>query len=127
MKLAALVVDDDATVRRLGVLLLRKAGFDPVDQAADGHEALELLRRREYALVLLDLRMPVLSGYELLEVLAGDPLPRMPVIVVATADRMAEEHDFGPVVAGLLTKPYDVPTFIMAVRGCLDDAAPANA
>jgi CheY-like chemotaxis protein len=123
MNPAALVVDDDATVRQLGVLLLRRAGFNPVDTAADGHEALELLLRREYALLLLDLRMPVLSGYELLEILSADPLPHMPVIVVATADRMAEEHDFGPVVAGLLTKPYDVPTLIMAVRGCLDDGA----
>lgn len=122
--LAALAVDDDDTIRRLTASLLTRAGFNPVDQARDGGEALDLMRTRDYCVVVLDLRMPRVSGYDVLATLAGDPLPSMPKIVIATADRHAPQQNLSAeFVTAILTKPYDIETFILAVRSCLPEDA----
>lgn len=118
----ALVIEDDDMIRRLTANLLRRAGFDPIDDASDGVEALERLRSAEYCVATLDLRMPRMSGYELLEELKKHPLDHTPKIIVATADRLYREHDLDPtLVAGVLTKPFDIETFIATVRSCLEE------
>ncbi|HEX8409420.1 MAG TPA: response regulator [Thermoanaerobaculia bacterium] len=104
---AALAVDDDATILRLIAALLRRAGFDPVHTARDGQECLDLLAANTYCVVILDLRMPRVSGYDVIARLAADPLPQMPTIVVATADRSAAGNNLDPsVVTAVLTKPF---------------------
>src|SRR3712207_294937 len=67
-----LVVDDDPMLRRLVGLALRDAGFD-VTEAGDGAEALSLVARGSFSLMLLDGQMPVLSGRQVLERLRADP------------------------------------------------------
>jgi CheY-like chemotaxis protein len=118
----ALVIEDDNTISRLTVSLLRRAGFDPVDVAHDGVEALACLRQNAYTIATLDLRMPRMSGYDVLEELKRNPVPRCPKIIVATADRLYREHDLDPtLVTAVMTKPFDIETFIATVRSCLDD------
>jgi two-component system, chemotaxis family, chemotaxis protein CheY len=118
---AALVVDDDDSIRRLIASLLRRAGFAPVHTACDGQEGLDLMAVHAYCVVILDLRMPRVSGYDVLDQLAANPLPRMPKIVVATADRSAVEHNLSAdVVTAIITKPFDVETLISAALSCLD-------
>jgi CheY-like chemotaxis protein len=125
MTTSALAVDDDSTILKLSAALLRRAGFDPVHTACDGREALDLMAVHEYCVVVLDLRMPRLSGYDVLAHLATHPLPNMPKIVVATADRNAANAGFhATVVTALLTKPYDAETFLSTVRSCLETAQP---
>ena len=118
---AALVVDDDDAIRRLIASVLRRAGFAPVDTACDGQEGLDRLAVHEYCVVILDLRMPRVSGFDVLNHLAAHPLPTMPKIVVATADRSAVNHNLSAdLVTAIITKPFDIETLISAARSCLD-------
>ena len=61
-----LIVDDDKIVRMTLEALLRKLGFNNIEQAANGFEALKLLISRQYDLIFLDNMMPVMSGLEFL-------------------------------------------------------------
>jgi serine/threonine protein kinase len=67
-KSRVLVVDDEATVRKCVRLSLISEGID-CDEAADGNQALELLNKHIYDLILSDLEMPVLSGLELMRII----------------------------------------------------------
>jgi two-component system chemotaxis response regulator CheY len=123
MPATALVVEDEETLRWIAVRLLRRAGFERVDEARDGLEALELLRQNTYAFALVDLRMPRLSGYDLLQLLEAGPLPANPQIIVVTAEHDAGKPGkaFNPaVVAGLMRKPYDVDTLLAIAEACVE-------
>jgi signal transduction histidine kinase/DNA-binding response OmpR family regulator len=81
-----LVVDDDPKTRDMLRRTLQKAGWT-VAEAANGCEALEALERAKPALVLLDLLMPDMDGFEVLERLNGDATWReVPVIIVTAKD-----------------------------------------
>src|SRR5437764_6201291 len=77
-----LVVDDDHAIRKLLERIARRAGFE-VDVAKDGVEALEMLDRADYDVALIDLMMPRLSGYELVQQIGTRE--KRPVVIVATA------------------------------------------
>lgn len=77
---AVLVVDDDEAVRASFSEVLRVAGFEVVE-AADGFAALETLRERSVAAIVLDVNMPVLDGFAVLDRLDGPPPP----VVLVTA------------------------------------------
>lgn len=85
---SVLVVDDEPSVRDLFIDALTDAGHR-VDVAADGAEALERLRRgRSPCVVLADVRMPRMDGFELSRAAAHDPqLSAIPVVVM-TGDRI---------------------------------------
>ncbi len=76
-----LVVDDEPAIRELTSAMLAEEGYE-VLTAEDGQEALELLPRFHLDLVITDLRMPRLSGFELLEIMR-ERYPRLPVIAVS--------------------------------------------
>ena len=105
------VVDDDADWRDLVVELLASAGFAAVG-AAHGKEALARARARRVppALFVLDLEMPVMSGWEFRRAQARDPvLARVPVIVTSSADP-------GPIAFdAYLSKPYAPRDLLRAV------------
>ena len=85
-----LVVDDYRTMVRIIRNLLSQIGFSDVDEAMDGTEALQKLRRRPYGLIISDWNMEPMSGYELLkEVRQDDRLTCTPFIMV-TAESKAE-------------------------------------
>ena len=87
-----LVVDDEETVRTLVCETLRGAGFDPVE-AADGVEALEEVARTPPDAIVLDLMMPNLDGFEVLDRLRTDPAAReIPVVVLTARDLSAAER-----------------------------------
>lgn len=108
-----LVVEDDDDIRELVAEVLVQSGYR-VAEAANGQEALEFLKEHEGpCVVLLDLMMPVLSGPELLEIMADDErLASLPVVVVsAVADRGK-----APGVRRFLRKPvpFDVLRAVVA-------------
>src|SRR5579884_523380 len=86
-----LVVDDDPAIRTLLFTILRRRGLS-VDMAKHGGEAIERLGHCNYALVLLDLMMPVMNGWEVLDkITAMDPASR-PAAILMTAG--TEPRDF---------------------------------
>lgn len=81
-----LAVDDNAMNREMLVRRLQKLGYE-VGEASDGHEALRKLRERSYDLVLLDILMPDLDGFQTLEFIKADPrLKHIPVIMLTALD-----------------------------------------
>jgi len=79
-----LVVDDDADIHELIQAILETAGHD-VTLAADGQEALNKLKRKPYDLVVLDIMMPTMSGYEVLEQIRAMPSRASTPVIVVTA------------------------------------------
>jgi DNA-binding response OmpR family regulator len=101
-----LVVDDDDAIRALLFTVLRRRGF-AVDQARNGEEALARLDRCRYSVMLLDLMMPRLSGWDVLEALAKRDAATRPIVLVLTAGTEPRDLDAG-VVSGSMRKPFDV-------------------
>jgi two-component system response regulator CpxR len=103
-----LVVDDDDSIREVLAEVLRDEGYD-VSCAGNGEQALTELREHGPPdLMLLDLMMPVMSGWELLELLqSSDDLSRIPVVVVSAMN--------APGVCEHLAKPIDLDRLLATV------------
>jgi class 3 adenylate cyclase len=115
-----LVVDDDEGNRRMLERRLRRLGHE-VLCAADGREALALLRRTPADLVLLDLQMPVLDGEATLRILRADPeLQRLPVIVLsASRDLSRVVRCIGLGAEDYLPKPFNPVLLRARIDACL--------
>ncbi|HEX6639637.1 MAG TPA: response regulator [Thermoanaerobaculia bacterium] len=115
---SVLVVDDDDAIRTLISRVLVRAEYD-VAQAGNGSEALAKLRTRRFRTVVLDLMMPVMSGFELVEYLRTNDDAGSPCIVIVSA---AGERDLqsitSPLVRSVLRKPFDLPELLAAVEKC---------
>jgi CheY-like chemotaxis protein len=121
-----LVVDDDLSIRQLVQTIVRRVGLE-ADTAADGQQAIELLTENHYAIVLLDLMMPRLNGFEVIDYLREHPPVQKPVVLVITAyaDQQFKEVDPN-IVAGVIRKPFEVADLGEIVRLCVsgyDDEA----
>jgi CheY-like chemotaxis protein len=117
MEKRILVVDDDDAIRTLLFTVLRRRGFK-VDVARNGVEAIERCTQCAYAIVLLDLMMPRMSGWEVMETLAQQPVQTRPVVLVLTAGLEPRNLDT-TLVAGMMHKPFDVDLLLDTVAGCL--------
>jgi CheY-like chemotaxis protein len=111
-----LVVDDDDAIRTLISRVLKRAAYE-VAVAANGAEALTHLRTHPFTTVVLDLMMPVMSGFEVLEYLrthddAGTPA----VVVVSAAGERDLESIQSPLVRAVLRKPFDLTELLKAVE-----------
>ncbi|GAB6072366.1 chemotaxis response regulator CheY [Venenivibrio stagnispumantis] len=85
-----LTVDDMATMRRIIKSILNQLGYNNVDEAENGKDALSKLKQNKYDLVLLDWNMPEMDGITLLKEIRNDPqLKDIPVIMV-TAEAKKE-------------------------------------
>ena len=116
-----LVVDDDDAIRALLQTVLRRRGLR-VEAARNGVDALEKLGARGYALVVLDLMMPRMSGYELLDHLARQPIMTRPRVLVLTAglDTRLFPPDFATdLVIGTVHKPFDIEMLVDIVTAFL--------
>lgn len=111
-----LIVDDDAAIRALLQTILRRRGF-AVDTAQNGAEAMERIERSNYALLLLDLMMPRMNGWQVLDELRDRTAPP-PLVIVLTAgtEPRALASDF---VAGTIRKPFDVDLLVDTVAACM--------
>lgn len=82
-----LIVEDTSMMRVLLARHLKQEGFSTIYEAHDGQQALDLLAEKEVGLILLDIEMPVLNGFETLERLQSDPkLRRIPVVMVTAVE-----------------------------------------
>jgi urea transport system substrate-binding protein len=109
-----LVVDDDPCIREMVAQVLTSEGY-PVVTAANGAEALEIVEREHPALVLLDMRMPIVSGWDFAQELTvrGVALPIVVMTAALDARRWAEEIG----AAGYLAKPFDLMVLLDTVAG----------
>jgi DNA-binding NtrC family response regulator len=113
-----LVVDDHASIRELLATWARNHGYEP-GTAADGHEALQALERQSYDLVISDVRMPGISGLDLLQRRAGSASD--PAFVFITAFGTVQEA-VQALQAGALdyvTKPFNVEELFARIEARL--------
>src|SRR6476660_1315560 len=88
LSMPILVVDDYQTMIRIIRNLLKQLGFEDVDDAADGQQAMSKLKQRQYGLVISDWNMEPMTGYDLLKsVRADDSLKDMPFIMVTAESK----------------------------------------
>jgi chemosensory pili system protein ChpA (sensor histidine kinase/response regulator) len=116
-----LIVDDDDPIRALLMTVLRRRGFH-ADCARNGVEALELLASCRYSLVVLDLMMPRMNGYEVLDHVGKMPAATRPLVLVLTAGLGMRTFD-SSFVGGTIQKPFDSELLVDTVAGCLVAAA----
>jgi CheY-like chemotaxis protein len=108
-----LVVEDDDGIRNLVDLVLSSAGYE-VLTAADGAAALQVIGTVHPDLVLLDMRMPVMDGWELARRYRAMPGPHAPIVVV-TAARDAAQRAAEIDANGYLGKPFDMAELLAMV------------
>jgi CheY-like chemotaxis protein len=107
-----LVVDDDEGIREVVAMLLSDEGYI-VQTASNGQEALSSIHTQRPALVLLDLQMPVMTGWQLVEQLRAFRLD-VPVVFMSAGVR-ARSEAVQYSVAGYLAKPFDLDDLLGVV------------
>jgi len=112
LSMPLLVVDDYKTMVRIIRNLLKQLGFEDVDDAADGTEALAKLKERKYGLVISDWNMVTMTGYDLLKnVRADEALQSLPFIMVTAESKT--ENVIAAKKAGVnnyIVKPFNAQT-----------------
>jgi signal transduction histidine kinase/CheY-like chemotaxis protein len=115
---SVLVVDDDANIRSLLQQELTEAGYS-VRLAEDGRKALALIREETPGLVILDVMMPEMNGFDVAAVLKNDPATMdIPIIILSIVED--KERGFRLGVDRYLTKPIDTATLFHEVDTLLD-------
>jgi two-component system response regulator VanR len=120
-----LVVDDEPAIRALVAKIVERAGH-PVESARDGAEAIERLDSNEYAVVVLDLMMPNVDGYALIEYIKTRPQKHPAIIVISAGDTAALRRLDGSMVHSILRKPFDIDVLgdlITAAVRTMEEAA----
>ena len=120
-----LAVDDDKNTRRLYRAVLERAGYT-VLLAADGAEALEIFSREHIDLIILDIMMPGIDGYELTQMLRGID-ENIPILMVS-AKQLPEDKRLGFIVGtdDYMTKPVDDVELLLRIRALLRRARIAD-
>ena len=125
LSMPILVVDDYATMIRIIRNLLKQLGFVNVDEASDGSAALNMMRSKDYGLVISDWNMEPMTGYELLrEVRADDTLSRTPFIMVTAeskTDNVIAAKKAG--VNNYIVKPFNAATLKSKIEAIFGEQA----
>jgi two-component system LytT family response regulator len=117
MKIRTLIVDDEALAReRLHQLLENEPEIEIVGECADGQQALEAIGHERPDLIFLDIQMPELDGFEVLQAITGSP----PVVVFVTAYDKFALRAFEVHAVDYLLKPFDRERFQTALRRAID-------
>jgi DNA-binding response OmpR family regulator len=116
----ALVVEDDPAIRRLVERLLARKNID-IDAVADGETAVSLLREHEYSVVILDLMVPGLDGFAVIDSIRQQPR-HPPVAVVSAVSHQALTRLDLDIVKVVISKPFDVDEFTKAILQLCTDA-----
>jgi two-component system, chemotaxis family, chemotaxis protein CheY len=117
-----LVVDDYKTMVRIIRNLLKQLGFANVDEAGDGTAALNMMRNKQYGLVISDWNMEPMTGYELLREVRADRLSRTPFIMVTAESKT--ENVIAAKKAGVnnyIVKPFNAATLKAKIDAIFGD------
>ena len=125
MRPHVLVVEDDFATREALRKILEAEGCT-VEVAADGEKAIGLLARKQYAVVVLDLALPKVSGTDVMEYIASANPAQFASLVVVTGLEAHEIRKLFPGIRETLSKPVMPTRLIAAVRRCLGATAHPN-
>lgn len=116
-----LIADDDSANREMLARRLRRLGHT-VSMAENGRQAVEMIRAGSYDLLLLDIVMPEMDGYEVLKYLqANRPVARLPVIVLSASDDSKKvAHSIKLGAQDYLPKPFDPVLLQARIASCLE-------
>jgi len=113
-----LLVEDDPGIRGFLELVLARRGF-VADSVTDGAEALKLLKRNTYDLMLLDLMLPRFSGFEVITALKK--MKTRPAVIVVTSN---DANDLDPeIIASVVRKPFDLNELMTLITEAATAAA----
>jgi len=124
-----LVVDDSCVMREMVVACLRAEGGLDFTHAASGLEAIEELSLRGADLMVLDLNMPDIGGYEVIEFVRGqDRLRALPILVVTTrGDESSRARALAAGATRFMTKPFAPDALLAEVRALIEARPGASA
>jgi CheY-like chemotaxis protein len=108
-----LIVDDDASIRAFILSALSDAGYDAA-AVANGEEALAALAQMQPHLILLDVRMPGVDGWQVLDTLRSATGEQTPVVVM-TAEYSGQEQALASGAQGYLAKPFELEDLLDCV------------
>jgi CheY-like chemotaxis protein len=122
-----LVIDDDLAIRVLLQAVLKRMRFD-VELAEDGAVGLERVKQNgNFDLILLDLMMPRVNGYEFIDrITAEHPNDRPHIIVFTAAGKRGVEKIPPEAVCNSILKPFDLEKFIEMISDCLNRSHTTN-
>jgi DNA-binding response OmpR family regulator len=109
----ALIVEDDPAIRKLVEKLLVRKGID-IDAAHDGRQAIDKLRGSNYSVLILDLMIPEVNGFEVIDFVKKNGI-RVPIAVVSAVSHQALTKLDLDVVKLVISKPFDVDEFTKAI------------
>ena len=120
-----LLVDDEQNIREVLSEALREAGYC-VDTATNGEEALQILHQQSFDLMLLDIRMPIRSGLDLLKLLSktGQRPPILVITGLASNDEIDEALRLG--ASKCIRKPFHLKNLLSEITGLLHDTLPLS-
>lgn len=108
MTCPVLLAEDDPAIRALITAALSGHRLE-VTEAANGEEALEQLQRQEWLVLILDLMMPAVDGWEVIAWLAGRPEKKPKTVLVVSAAERTTLRELDPsVVNAVIFKPFDI-------------------
>ena len=115
-----LVIEDELNIQKLAKANLTASGYE-VLVAGNGEEGLRLAQQEHPNLILLDLRLPSMSGWDVLMILkANQKLRKIPVIIMTATVPQGEEYKFPSMrTAGYLNKPFVVDELLRQVKQAL--------
>jgi two-component system chemotaxis response regulator CheY len=124
-----LIVDDSRVMREMVIACLRALPGLEFGQASSGLEAIERLSLASYAAMVLDLNMPDIGGFEVIEfVRCQDKLRHLPILVVTTrGDEGSKAKAMELGATAFMTKPFAPEAILEAVRGLLSNQARTQA
>jgi DNA-binding response OmpR family regulator len=117
----ALIVEDDPAIRKLVEKLLVRRGIE-IDTAHDGRQAINKLLSGEYSVVILDLMVPEVNGFEIIDFVKKNHI-KAPIAVVSAVSHQALTKLDLDVVKLVISKPFDVDEFTKAIYAlCCENA-----
>ncbi len=115
-----LIVEDNELNMKLFFDILKYQNYNP-DKAFDGLEAYQKIKDNQYDLIILDIQLPKLDGFSLLEKLKTDKIKQPPVIIASACAMDSDKKrakQFG--IKDYITKPIDINNFVKAVKQILE-------
>lgn len=117
MTMRILTVDDSQTMRDMLAMTLQGAGYD-VLQAENGQEGLDVLKGAEVDLIITDLNMPVMDGFDFIEHVRSDSTHNATPILILTTESAGEKKERGRAAGatGWIVKPFEPEKLLGVIR-----------